>query len=77
MAKNETRSMTADFAQGTVDETYISVAPDRGGVIDHYPYDRLTWPTYMQAERHIDPPFMEAHIRRAGLPTERKAPLAR
>jgi hypothetical protein len=75
--KNETRSMSAEFTQGTTDETYISITPDRGGVIGSYPADRLTWPCYGQAERHISSPMLETHLRRAGLPTERKAPLAR
>jgi hypothetical protein len=70
MGKVQDRSMSAEFAQGGVDSTYISITPDRGGVIENPPYDRLTWPTYDQAERHIDPPFMEAHMRRRALPWE-------
>jgi hypothetical protein len=30
----------------------------------------MDWPTYGQAERHIDHPFLEAHMRRALLPYE-------
>jgi hypothetical protein len=72
MAKNESRSMGAEFAQGTVDETYIQLTPNRGGVVENPPYDRMTWPTYGQAELHIDPPFTEAHMRRAALPQEHR-----
>jgi hypothetical protein len=71
MAANETESMNVAFAQGTVDSTYMAIAPDRKNV-ENPPVDRLTWPTYAQAERHIDPPFLEAHLRRVGMPVERK-----
>jgi hypothetical protein len=70
--KNQERSMGAEFAQGTVDNTYIQLVPNRGGVVENPPYERLTWPSYAQAEQHIDPPFMEAHMRRATLPQEHK-----
>lgn len=72
MAKNETRSMGAEFAQGSVDSTYIQLTPDRGGRIENPPLERLTWPTYAQVALHIDPPFLEAHMRRAALPGEHK-----
>jgi hypothetical protein len=75
--KNQSRSMDAEFAQGTVDETYMQLTPDRGGVVENPPYDRMTWPTYGQAERHIDPPFLEAHMRRAALPQEHKTTRSR
>lgn len=71
MAVNDTESMNLAFAQGTVDRTYIQVAPDRKNV-ENPPIDRISWPTYRQAEQHIDPPFMEAHLRQALRPTERK-----
>lgn len=69
MAKNQTRSEGAEFAQGTVDSTYISLTPNRGNV-ENPPIERMDWPIYAQAERHIDHPFLEAHMRRAVLPTE-------
>lgn len=68
--KFQDRSMDAEFAQGSVDSTYIQLMPMRGGVVENPPYDRLTWPQYANAERHIDPPFFEAHIRRNALPWE-------
>jgi hypothetical protein len=64
--------MTLEFNQGNIDNTYISIVPNRGGVIEHPPIDRLTWPTYMQAERHKESPFVESHLSRAGLPVEYK-----
>ena len=57
MAVNQTRSMSGDFAQGTVDSSYISVMPDRGGVVGSVPTERLSWPTFAQAEQHNDPKF--------------------
>jgi len=71
VAKNESESMNGAFAQGTVDSSYIALTPDRKNV-ENPPVERLTWPTYAQAERHIDPPHWEAHLGRAGLPVERK-----
>jgi hypothetical protein len=77
MAKNETRSEGAEFAQGCVDSTYIQLTPDRGGVVENPPIERLAWPQYAQAEQHIESPFLEAHMRRAQLPTEYKTASAR
>jgi hypothetical protein len=71
MAVNQFESMNVNFAQGTVDSTYIQLTPDRKNV-ENVPVDRLTWPTYGQAERHIDPPFLEAHLQHALRPVERK-----
>lgn len=67
--KNQTRSEGAEFAQGVVDNTYIQLTPNRGNV-ENPPFERLDWPMYGQAERHIDHPFLEAHMRRAVLPRE-------
>lgn len=69
MAKNQTRSEGAEFAQGVVDSTYIQLCPNRGNV-ENPPVERMDWPEYAQAERHIDHPFLEAHMRRAPLPRE-------
>ena len=71
MAKNQSESMNAEFAQGTVDSTYIQLTPDRKNV-ENPPVDRYTWPTYAQVDRHIDPPFLEAHVRQAFHPVEHK-----
>lgn len=57
MAVNQTRSMSGDFMQGTVDSSYISIAPDRGGVVASMPTERMSWPTFMQAEQHREPKF--------------------
>ena len=71
MAVNDSESMNMSFAQGTVDSTFIALTPDRKNV-ENPPVDRLTWPTYAQAERHIDPPHLEAHLQHALRPVERK-----
>jgi hypothetical protein len=71
MAVNESRSMNGEFHQGVIDRSYIQLAPDRGGV-PTVPVDRLSWPTYQQAELHVDHAFIEAIEGRLGLPRERK-----
>jgi hypothetical protein len=71
MAVNDSRSMTTEFVQGTVDSTYIALTPDRG-VVENPPVDRLDWPQYARAELDADPPFGEAHTRRAMHPVEYK-----
>ena len=71
MAVNDTESMNVAFSQGSVDRTYIQLTPDRKNV-ENPPMDRLTWPQYRQAERHIDPPFLEAHIQHSMRPVEYK-----
>lgn len=71
MAKNNAESMNVSFVQGTVDRTYIQLTPNRKNV-ENPPFDRYTWPTYAQADRHIDPPFLEAHLRQASRPVEHK-----
>lgn len=71
MAVNDSESMNMSFALGSVDSTYVSLTPDRKNV-ENPPVDRLTWPTYGQAERHIDPPHLEAHLQHAMRPVERK-----
>lgn len=70
MAVNDSRSMIADFTQGTIDNTYQMLCPNRGNV-ENPPLERLSWPIYAQAEEHEDPPFTEAHMRRLPLPRER------
>lgn len=72
MAVNESRSMNAEFHQGGVDNTYIQLNPNRGGVISVTPAERATWPTYGQAEQHIDHPAWEVIADRIPLPRERK-----
>jgi hypothetical protein len=69
MAVNEFESMNVAFAQGSVDSTYIQLTPNRK-MVENPPLDRLTWPTYLQAERHIDPPFLEANLQHAMRPVE-------
>jgi hypothetical protein len=72
MAVNESRSMNGEFAQGCIDESYIQLMPDRGGVPSVPPIEKLTWPTYRNAEKHADHPFWESMVQRLPLPRERK-----
>ena len=71
MAVNDSRSMVGDFHQGVIDNSYQDLTPNRGNV-EIPPYERMTWPTFGQVERHEDPPFIEAHISRLALPRERR-----
>lgn len=72
MAVNDSRSMNMDFHQGSIDSTYIALAPDRGNP-ENPPLERLAWPRYEQAEQHKESPFFEGHLRRASMPVERKS----
>jgi hypothetical protein len=65
------RSMQAEFSQGIVDNSYIQLAPNRGGQIENYPIDRLSWPTYRQAELHKDDSMIEAMLTHLARPVER------
>lgn len=71
MAVNASRSMNLEFQQGSIDQTYIQIAPNRG-VVENLPTERLEWPQYANAERWPESPFIEANIRRAPLPREVK-----
>ena len=53
MAVNESRNMSSEFMQGTVDSTYMMLVPDRGGVVENPNIERLGWPIYKQAEQHM------------------------
>lgn len=67
---NQSRSMQGEFSQGIVDNSYIQLAPNRGGEF-HVPVDRLTWPTYAQAELHADDSMIEAMMEHLPRPIER------
>jgi hypothetical protein len=69
MAVNQARSMNAEFAQGSVDCTYIQLAPNRSAV-ENPPVDRAEWPTYRNVGQWPSNPFVEAHMWRFGLPRE-------
>jgi hypothetical protein len=71
MAVNDSESMNLAFVQGTVDNTYIPLVPNRKNV-ENPPVERYDWPYFARADRDIDPPFLEAHLRRAALQVERK-----
>lgn len=57
MAVNQSRSMSGEFSQGTVDSSYMSIIPDRGGVLGNIPTERLSWPNFVQVEQHREPKF--------------------
>lgn len=57
MAVNQSRSMSGDFNQGTIDSSYMSIAPNRGGVLGSIPVERLSWPNFAQVEQHKEPKF--------------------
>ncbi|NBZ96560.1 MAG: hypothetical protein EBR40_09080 [Proteobacteria bacterium] len=57
MAVNKSRSMSEEFTQGSTDSTYISLVPDRGGVLSNIPSERMSWPVYGQADMHMKAPF--------------------
>ena len=71
MAVNDIRSMNHELMMGTTDSSYITLTPDRANV-ENPPFDRLSWPTYAQAERHWDPSHREGHALHSLLPTENK-----
>ena len=57
MAVNQSRSMSDEFLQGTTDNTYIDLVPNRGGVLSNIPSERLAWPSYGMADQHMKAPF--------------------
>lgn len=71
MAVNDSRSMNADFQQGSIDSTYIQLTPGRA-VVEIVPVERMYWPQYGQAEKHQESPFFEAHVRKSTHPHEVK-----
>jgi hypothetical protein len=71
MSVNQSRSMNAELTQGSVDNTYIQLTPNRG-VVENPPIERLDWPQFRNAEKWPESPFLEAHVRRAPLPREVK-----
>jgi hypothetical protein len=71
MAVNQSRSMNLDFQQGSIDCTYIQIAPNRGNV-ENLPTERMDWPQYRNAEKWPESPFFEANVRRASHPREIK-----
>jgi hypothetical protein len=71
MAVNNSRSMNADFHQGSIDCTHIELTPSRGSV-ENPPVERLSWPTYRNVGRWAESPFLEAGMRHARRPMEIK-----
>lgn len=69
MSVNQSRSMNAEITQGSIDNTYIQLTPNRGNV-ENPPIERLEWPRFQNAERWPESPFLESHVRRAAQPRE-------
>ena len=78
MANAVDRSMTEEFQQGSIDNSYIQIAPNRGGLVElAAPIDRaLNWvPTqYLNVEVRGMDPWAVARAHRAARPVE---PLSR
>lgn len=53
MAVNTNRNMNAELEQGAKDGRYIMLMPD-WSTNTQPPVERLSWPTYAQADRHQD-----------------------
>jgi hypothetical protein len=62
----DARRMAAEFDQGTVDRTYIQLAPDRGGVVEYdWPLARANfweWPNYINAGLRGPGPFDQSRL---------------
>ena len=56
MAVNRSRDMVSELHQGVIDNTYIQLAPNRGG---SHPVEaeKMSWPTYARAEQKPEHPF--------------------
>jgi hypothetical protein len=54
MAVNQSRNMSAEFHTGIEENSYMQLTPNRGGVIENPPIERLSWPTYAQCLQHRD-----------------------
>lgn len=52
MAINASRNMNDELQQGLRDGSYMQVRPDWGGPVSNVEVERLSWPTYKQAELH-------------------------
>lgn len=52
MAVNRTRDMEAELHLGLVENSYIRLDPNRGGVIEHDKEERRSWPTMARADAH-------------------------
>ena len=72
------RDMDEEFRQGTIDNSYIQIAPNRGGMVEMAdPIDRaLNWAPYqyLNVEVHGLDPWAVARQHRAARPVE---PLSR
>ncbi|MEI6478630.1 MAG: hypothetical protein WCO52_06690, partial [bacterium] len=45
--------MTEELELGLIENSYIRLAPNRGGVVENSRPERLEWPWYVNAERSV------------------------
>ena len=74
MAQAIDRSMTDEFRQGCIDNTYIQLAPGVGGIVEtagrvDRAINQMPW-QYLNVEVHGMDPFDLARMHRAGQPIE-------
>ena len=53
MTVNRSRSMTEELELGLIENSYIRLAPNRGGVVEETHPERLEWPRDINAERFV------------------------
>ena len=46
MAVNRSRDLRTELDLGLVENSYMRLTPNRGGVVEHPRPERLSWPTY-------------------------------
>lgn len=54
MAKNQTRDLAEELQKGTRDGRFMQLAPDWHLEHNPPPYERESWPTYPQVDRHSE-----------------------
>ena len=52
MAINQSRDLRQELLEGLTENSYMRLAPNRGGVVENPNAERMSWPTYQQAERN-------------------------
>ena len=75
MAVNQSRDLRTELFEGLTENSYIRLAPNRGGVVEDTNPERMGWPTYQRAESHISvnpahlSPGQAAEVHTAGTET--------
>lgn len=52
MAINQSRNLRQELLEGLTENSYMRLAPNRGGVVENPNAERMSWPTYQQAGRN-------------------------